>query len=253
MSNVHDAQILISICTYNEKENIQRLLPMIREVLPAAHIMVVDDNSPDGTAQVVRDLSQTDQHIELFLRLNKEGLGAAQLASFRKACESSFDYLINMDADFSHHPRYLPSLITAMGTADVVIGSRYVPGGGVQGWPRSRRLMSFLVNLYSRTLLGIKARDTSGAYRCYRLETLRQVPLDQVRSRGYAFQEEILFRLVRAGARVVEVPILFEDRQHGQSKINWKVALVALWDMFCVATERLSRQPVKQEISTQAE
>lgn len=128
MSNVHDAQILISICTYNEKENIQRLLPMIREALPAAHIMVVDDNSPDGTANVVRELSQFDQHIELFLRLNKEGLGAAQLASFRKACESSFDFLINMDADFSHHPRYLPSLIAAMETADVVIGSRYVPG-----------------------------------------------------------------------------------------------------------------------------
>lgn len=244
MTVVHDARVLISICTYNERENIRLLLPAIRQELPQATIMVVDDSSPDGTADVVNEFSRHDDKITLMLRRSKEGLGAAQLAAFREACASESDYLINMDADFSHHPRHLPALVAGMAEADVVIGSRYVSGGGVVGWPASRRWMSFLVNLYSRLLLGIQARDTSGSFRCYRLDLLRKVDLDRVRSRGYAFQEEILYRVQAAGARLKETPITFEDRRIGESKINWKVAFVALWDMFCVALGRLTGRRV---------
>jgi dolichol-phosphate mannosyltransferase len=143
--------------------------------------------------------------------------------------EHNYDYVLNMDADFSHHPRYIPALIAAMDNADVAIGSRYCAGGGTQGWPARRRLMSWAVNTYARTLLGLTPKDTSGAFRCYRASLLKRLDFTAIKSRGYSFQEEILWRLKRLGARMTEVPIVFADRERGQSKINKQEAISALW------------------------
>lgn len=185
---------VITLCTYNERENISRLIPEIRAALPQADLLVVDDNSPDGTSDVVRQFSETDPQVHLLWRAGKEGLGAATLAGFQAAIERSYDFVLNMDADFSHHPRYLPALYAAMDRADVVIGSRYVSGGGITGWPFLRHFMSRGINIYSRWLLGLKSRDCSGAFRCYRISKLREIDFSKFRSRGYAFQEEMLYR-----------------------------------------------------------
>src|SRR4051812_20792982 len=187
-------RVLVTVCTYNEKENISRLVPEIRRCLPIAHILVVDDNSPDGTADVVRRLAGADSHVHLLLRHQKEGLGAATIAGFQQGIDDGFEFLINMDADFSHPPSVLPEMFAAMDHADVSIGSRYVPGGGVSNWGAMRRFMSWGVNVYSRMLLGIKARDCSGAYRCYRVAKLKELDFHKMRAKGYAFQEEILYR-----------------------------------------------------------
>jgi dolichol-phosphate mannosyltransferase len=165
-------------------------------------------------------------------RPGKLGLGTATIAGMRYAIEHGYDLLLNMDADFSHHPRYIPALLAGMEQADVTIGSRYVAGGGVKDWPLSRRLMSWGVNTYARLLLGLSPRDCSGAFRCFRMELLKKIDFDSIRSRGYSFQEEILWHLKRAGARFAETPILFADRERGQSKINSREALSALWIIF---------------------
>ncbi len=232
-------RILITICTYNERENIASLIPAIRQALPAAAVLVVDDSSPDGTADVVRDLRTRDPHVDLLLRTEKSGLGAATLAAFAEALQRGYDYIINMDADWSHPPAVLPALAAAMDAADVCIASRYAPGGGVQGWPWTRHLMSCGVNWYSRLLLGVRARDCSGAYRCYRASKLREIDLAKFRSQGYAFQEEMLYRCQRAGCRIRETPFVFVDRKVGQSKINLREIVRALGDIAGLGFERL--------------
>lgn len=238
-ADVMTGRLLVTICTYNERENIARIIPMIREQLPMADILVVDDNSPDKTSDVVRELGRSDPHVMLLLRTAKEGLGAATIAGFKWSLEHGYDFVLNMDADFSHHPRYLQDLVACMANADVGVGSRYVPGGGIIGWPIRRKIMSFGINLYSRILLGLTTRDCSGAFRCYRNSKLREIPFDHFRSRGYAFQEEMLFRCVRAGCRVVETPIVFEDRIVGQSKINLREILRAVRDLFLLGLDRI--------------
>jgi dolichol-phosphate mannosyltransferase len=218
-------RILISMATYNERENLAPLIQQIHAVVPRADVLVIDDNSPDGTGQLADELARSDPRIHVLHRPGKLGLGTAILAGVHYALEHDYDLFINMDADFSHHPRYLPALLAGMQKHDVMIGSRYVPGGGALHWPWSRRLMSGGINTLVRLLLRIPAHDTSGGYRCYRVVKLRQTNLDGLLSRGYSFQQELLYRCRQAGFSIGETPIIFENRRAGASKVNVKEAV----------------------------
>jgi dolichol-phosphate mannosyltransferase len=215
----------VSLATYNERDN---LAPLVRETLrtlPSAEVLVIDDNSPDGTGRLADELAAADPRVRVLHRPGKLGLGTATLAAMRHAMDHGFDLLVNMDADFSHHPRHLPALLAGMDRHDVMIGSRYVPGGGSEGWPLSRRLISRCVNGMVRLLMRVPARDCSGAYRCYRVAKLREARLDRVISRGYSFQQEVLYRCRQAGCRIGETPIVFENRRAGASKVNPREAV----------------------------
>jgi len=233
----HAEKTLVTIATYNEMENLPRLVEEIFQNIPEVDLLVIDDNSPDGTGDWADRRAAEDPRVRCLHREGKLGLGTAIMSGMRYAIEHGYGHVLNMDADFSHHPRYLPDLLAGMEpedgpTVDVMIGSRYVPGGGVQGWPLWRHVMSRGVNLYARWLLGLKPRDVSGAYRCYRTELLKRLDFERVRSRGYSFQEEILWHLKRLGARFGETPIVFADRERGNSKIDSTEAAAALWILF---------------------
>ncbi len=220
MSAGDGPRVLIGLATYKERENLERLIPEIRRAAPEADILVVDDNSPDGTAELVRGMMAADPHVRLMLRAGKLGLGTAVLAAMRHAMEHGYDYYLNMDADFSHHPRHLPAILAGMDRNDVMIGSRYVPGGGTVNWPMSRWMISRSVNLLTRMLFRLRAKDLSGAYRCYRVSKLREAHLERTRSRGYSFMQEVLYRCKKAGCRIGETPIVFEERAAGASKVD---------------------------------
>ncbi len=217
-------RVLVSLATYNERDNLGPLVREIRAAVPGADVLVIDDNSPDGTGRLADELAAADPHVRVLHRAGKLGLGTAILTAMRHAADSGYDFLVNMDADFSHHPRYLPAVLGGMSKYDVMIGSRYVKGGGTVNWPLARRLMSGGVGLVVRFLMRLPVHDTSGAYRCYRISKLRQVRLDRVRSRGYSFQQEVLYRCRKAGCKIGETPILFENRRAGSSKVNPKEA-----------------------------
>jgi dolichol-phosphate mannosyltransferase len=224
---------LVMTATYNEIENLPRLVDEVFQVAPDVDFLVIDDNSPDGTGNWCDERAAADPRFHCLHRTGKLGLGTAIVAGMKYAIEHGYTYVLNMDADFSHHPRYLPAMIATMDPPgqrpiDVAIGSRYVPGGGVVGWPLKRQLMSRGVNLYARWLLWLKPKDCSGGYRNYRTATLAKLDFDKIRSRGYSFQEEILWMLRRVGARFAETPIMFADRERGLSKINSKEAVNAL-------------------------
>ena len=231
MSNAE--KTLVTVATYNEMENLPSLVDEVFQIAPEVDLLVVDDNSPDGTGDWCDRTAAADQRLHCLHREGKLGLGTATIAAMRYGIEEGYRYVLNMDADFSHHPRYLPELIAAMDppdgpSTDVIIGSRYVVGGGIEGWPWHRHLMSRGVNCYARWLLGLKPKDCSGAYRCYRAELLAKLDFAAIRSRGYSFQEEILWHLKRLGARFAETPIVFVDRQRGTSKIDSREAVAAL-------------------------
>jgi len=217
---VDSLRILVMLATYNERDNLRPLIEEIHAFLSGADVLVIDDNSPDGTGKLADALAASDPRVEVLHRPGKLGLGTATLGGIQHAIKRDYDLLINMDADFSHHPRYLPALLAGMDDHDVMIGSRYVPGGGASNWPLSRRLMSRGVNAFVRLFLRIPARDTSGAYRCFRVDKLREANLEKLLSRGYSFQQELLFRVRRAGCRIGETPITFENRRAGASKVN---------------------------------
>jgi dolichol-phosphate mannosyltransferase len=232
-------ETLITVATYNEMENLPELVEQVFHVVPDADLLVIDDNSPDGTGQWCDEKSLEDERLRCLHREGKLGLGSAITAGMKHAIDRGYRYVLNMDADFSHHPKHLPALIEGMDPAegppvDVMIGSRYVPGGGVEGWGLKRHVMSRGVNLYARWLLGLKPKDCSGAFRCYRTEVLGRLDFGAIRSRGYSFQEEILWHLKRLGARFGETPIVFVDRQRGASKINMKEAAAALRIIFAL-------------------
>jgi dolichol-phosphate mannosyltransferase len=218
-------RILVSLATYNERDNLTPLVEEIKRTLPQADVLVLDDNSPDGTGVLADQLARQDPRVRVIHREGKLGLGTATLRIMGYAIEHGYDYLINMDADFSHHPRYLPALVAGMERCDVMIGSRYVKGGGSQGWPFSRLLISRSVNAMVRFLMRLRAKDCSGAFRCYRVAKLREVRLDRVISRGYSFQQEVLYRCRKAGCRLGETPIIFENRRAGSSKVNMREAV----------------------------
>ena len=245
--SVATSRVLVSLATYNEAGNLQSLVNLIRGFAPDCSILIVDDNSPDGTGQIADELGSSFPRIDVIHREGKQGLGTAMLLAMRYAIASNFDYMINLDADFSHPPRFIPALLDGMRDHDVMIGSRYVAGGGVEGeFNLKRKLMSSGINGYARLMLGLSSRDNSGSYRCYRVSKLAEIDLDQVRSRGYSFQEEILFWCQEVGCRIGETPILFENRRSGVSKINMGEAVSALWILFqlglACATGRIKRK-----------
>ncbi|MGF1578669.1 MAG: polyprenol monophosphomannose synthase [Gemmataceae bacterium] len=213
-------KILTFMATYNERENLISLTDQIHQALPQTDILVVDDDSPDGTGKVADQRAANDTRWHVIHRPGKLGLGTAMLEGLQFAIEQKYDYVITMDADFSHHPKYLLDLLRGMSTVDVMIGSRYVPGGGTKNWPLSRKVISRCVNTLVRTLMRIPARDTSGGFRCYRVPWLREANLPEMISNGYSVQEEILFRCHQAGCRIGETPIVFENRTAGASKVN---------------------------------
>lgn len=225
MTRMPPVRTLATIATYNERENLPALVDEILRTAPECDILIIDDNSPDGTGAWADEKGATESRLRVSHRSGKLGLGTAIIAGMKHAIEHDYDYVLNLDADFSHHPRYIPALVNGMEQADVMIGSRYVPDGGTPDWPLHRRLASRAINAIARTLLGLSPRDCSGAFRCYRVELLKQLDFDQIRSRGYAFQEEILWRLKQLGARFGETPIVFTDRRHGQSKVNMYEAI----------------------------
>lgn len=240
-------RLLITVCTYNELENIQQLIPDLRAVAPDADVLVIDDNSPDGTSAAVKELGMTDPHVLLLTRSGKLGLGTAMLAGFRYGIDQDYDLLINLDADFSHDPKYIPDLLRSIESCDVAIGSRYVEGGGAVDWNWHRRLISRCINLYARCLLGLKTLDNSGSFRCYRVARLAEVDWDRVISTGYVFLEEVLYRCRIVGCKFAEIPIMFEDRRHGVTKINWKEAVGALISILRLAAQRLRGVPVRKQ------
>jgi dolichol-phosphate mannosyltransferase len=226
------SRVLVTLCTYNERGNLAELVAEIHRFVPAADVVVVDDNSPDGTGPLADELASRDPRVHVLHRPAKAGLGRATVAAFRWGIDRGYDRLVNMDADFSHPPRFLPDLLALADQSDVVIASRYVAGGGVVGWSLLRHLMSRGINAYARLMLRLRTRDNSGSYRCYSVARLRELPLDAVRAAGYAIQEEILYHCRRAGCTFAEVPFTFEERRHGESKINWREAVTALWVLF---------------------
>lgn len=222
-------RILVVIPTYNEVDNLAKIVGRVRSSVPEAHILVADDNSPDGTAKVADELATHDDHVQVMHRLGKDGLGAAYLAGFSWALDNGFDVVVEMDADGSHQPEQLPLLLDALRNADLVLGSRWVPGGTVVNWPKSRELLSKGGNWYTRHALRIPLRDATGGYRAFRATTLRTLDLDGVGSAGYIFQVDLAHRTLAKGLRVVEVPIEFVEREVGDSKMNRKIVSEALW------------------------
>jgi dolichol-phosphate mannosyltransferase len=219
---------VICIPTYNERDNLE---PIVRAVLaaePRADILVVDDNSPDGTGHLADELAQKEPRVRVLHREKKEGLGRAYLHAFRWALSQGYALVIEMDADFSHHPKYLPHLIDqALGGADLVLGSRYVEGGGTVNWGVGRKIISRGGSLYARSVLGIGVHDLTGGFKCFNRRVLEAIDLDSVKSSGYGFQIELTYRTLKKGFQVKEVPIVFEDRRVGQSKMSRKIFLEA--------------------------
>lgn len=219
---------LIIIPTYNERENIERMLTAVHAAVPDVEILVVDDGSPDGTGDLVEACGKSDARVHLLRRSGKLGLGTAYLAGFAFALERDYQRIFEMDADFSHDPKYLQPMLDASESADMVIGSRYVEGGGTVDWGLSRRLISRGGGLYARTILGLDIQDLTAGFVCYRRETLEKIALGKVFSTGYCFQIELKYRVHRAGLRLREIPIVFPDRVAGVSKMSAEIAREAL-------------------------
>jgi dolichol-phosphate mannosyltransferase len=222
--------VLVIIPTYNEAENIGPIISRLRAAVPEAHVLIADDNSPDGTGKLADELAAADDHVRVLHRRGKEGLGAAYLAGFRWGMEHGYGVLVEMDADGSHQPEELPRLLTALKSADLVLGSRWITGGRVVNWPRSRELLSRGGSTYSRLMLGMGGLlDVTGGFRAFRARTLEGLGLDEVASAGYCFQVDLAWRARKAGFHVVEVPITFVERERGDSKMSRDIVAEALW------------------------
>ncbi|HEX4668698.1 MAG TPA: polyprenol monophosphomannose synthase [Solirubrobacterales bacterium] len=216
--------------TYNEAENVEAFVEAARGKLPAsAQLLIVDDSSPDGTGAIAERLAERHENVSVLHRQVKEGLGPAYIAGFRRALAGGAGLVLEMDSDFSHDPAYLPRLLDAAQRADVVLGSRYVPGGGVSDWGPLRRAISRGGSTYAKLVLGVDVQDMTGGFKCFRREVLEAIDLDSIQARGYAFQVEMTYRAIRAGFRVVEVPIVFRDRRAGSSKMDRAIVAEAVW------------------------
>jgi dolichol-phosphate mannosyltransferase len=233
---------VVVIPTYNEAENIARLAPAVLDELPDAEVLVVDDDSPDGTAEVVAALGAQDPRVGLLRHGPKIGIGPAYKAGFHEALARQPDYVIQMDADFSHPPAMLPELVRLAAAHDLVLGSRYVNGITVVNWPIERLLLSYFGNLYVRKILALPVRDATGGFKCWRRDALRAVDVERVRSNGYAFQIETTYRAWKHGRSVHEVPILFLDRTTGDSKMTRRIGLEALWIVWWLRAQAALRR-----------
>jgi dolichol-phosphate mannosyltransferase len=221
---------LVIVPTYNEIENIDRIVPRILSQDERLEVLIVDDNSPDGTGDVADQLVAQNPRIHVLHRAGKQGLGKAYLAGFHWALERGYDFIFEMDADFSHDPSHLPEFLAAVQDADLVLGSRYRHGKvTVVNWPMSRLILSYAANIYARAITGLELGDATGGFKCFRRKVLEAIPLDQVRSNGYAFQIEMSFRAWKRGFRIVEIPIVFHDRTEGESKMSKGIVREAIW------------------------
>ena len=233
-------RVLVVVPTYQEADNVESVVQRTLTAVPAAHVLVVDDNSPDGTGEIAARLAAADGRVHVMHRAGKQGLGAAYLAGFQWALDRDYDAVVEMDADGSHKPEQLPRLLAALDSgADLVLGSRWVPGGAVENWPWSRQLLSRAGNLYVRIALGVPLRDATGGYRGFRRTALERVDLSDVASQGYCFQVDLAWRTVQAGLRVLEVPITFVERQRGESKMSGAIVREALWRVTLWGARRL--------------
>ena len=233
---MNENRACVVLPTYNERENVPQIVPAILAASPAVDVLVVDDNSPDGTGALADALAARDRRVRVLHRPRKEGLGRAYLAGFAEALRSGYGRIMEMDADFSHDPARLPVLLAT--DADVVLGSRYVAGGGTVNWGLGRRILSRGGSLYARTILGVPVRDLTGGFKCFRRKALERLDLGSVRSSGYAFQIELTFRAIRRGLKVVEVPITFADRRVGKSKMSRRIVAEALWMVWKIRFDR---------------
>ena len=222
-------QTVVIMPTYNERQNLESITGRVRAALPEADLLIVDDNSPDGTGDIADKLAEADSHVQVMHRTEKAGLGKAYMSGFSWALERGYGVIVEMDADGSHLPEHLPVLVGALAHADLAIGSRWMPGGRVVNWPRSREALSRGANVYTRLMLGLKVRDATAGFRAYRASTLRTISLDQVQSTGYCFQIDLTMRVAQAGLKIVEVPITFVEREHGASKMSNSIILEAFW------------------------
>lgn len=222
-------RVLVIIPTYNERENIRLIVERVRTSVPQAHILIADDNSPDGTGAIADELAAADSHLHVLHRPGKGGLGAAYLAGFAWASEHDYDVACEMDADGSHAPEQLHRLLDALAEADVVLGSRYIPGGSVVNWPLHRLFLSRGGNIYNRFVLGLPVKDSTGGYRAYRMPALDKITLGWSAPQGYCFQIGLAWRAVCAGFQVTEVPITFAERERGESKMSGSIVREALW------------------------
>jgi dolichol-phosphate mannosyltransferase len=221
--------VAVIIPTYNERDNIGPITARVRSAVPGADLLIVDDNSPDMTGRIADELAAADGHLHVLHRQAKAGLGAAYIAGFQWALDHDYDAVVEMDADGSHQPEELPRLLNALNDADLVLGSRWVPGGRVLNWPRSRQVLSRAGNAYARVMLGITLRDATGGYRAYRASALRGMGLENVQSQGYCFQVDLALRALQAGLTVAEVPITFIERARGTSKMSSAIIREAFW------------------------
>jgi dolichol-phosphate mannosyltransferase len=222
--------------TYNERQNLEPIIGRIRAAAPDADILVVDDNSPDGTGKIADELAEADTHVHVMHRTQKAGLGKAYIAGFGWALDQGYDVIMEMDADGSHQPEYLPQLIGAVrrddgegGDADLAIGSRWIPGGKTVNWPKSRVALSRAANTYVKLMLGMRVNDATAGFRAYRAQTLRSISLDEVESTGYSFQIDLTLRVHQAGLKITEIPITFVEREHGASKMSRSIIFESFW------------------------
>ncbi len=235
--------VWVILPTYNEAGNIERMVEAVGPKLSADdRILIVDDNSPDGTGRIADGLVAVDPRVEVLHRPGKQGLGPAYIAGFRRALEGGAGLVVQMDADFSHDPAYLPRLIAASALADLVVGSRYVPGGGITEWGAARRLISRGGSLYSRVVLGVPVRDLTGGFKCFRREVLESIELNTVNASGYSFQVEMTYRVLKAGFEVIEVPITFRERQAGSSKMSNSIVIEAAWRVPAIRISSFGRR-----------
>jgi len=231
---------LVVLPTYNERVNLPLIVPQILEQDARIEVLIVDDNSPDGTGHLADELAAANSRVHVMHRAEKEGLGKAYLAGFRWALDRGYDFVLEMDADFSHDPKFLRQLLAAAKDADLVIGSRYRAGVNVINWPISRLLLSIGANQYARWITGLPLTDSTAGFKCFRREVLESIDFEKVRSNGYSFQIEMSFRAWKKGFRLVEVPIVFTDRMEGQSKMNKRIVREAIWMVWWLRLRSLS-------------
>jgi dolichol-phosphate mannosyltransferase len=225
---------LVVTPTYNEAENVERLLNAVLSQDPSIDMLIVDDNSPDGTAQIVEKLQQNNNRIHLIKRAGKMGLGTAYVAGFKYAIENKFDYVMEMDADFSHDPNEIPKFLKMIQDYDVVLGSRYINGVRILNWPIRRLILSYTASLYTRIITGMPIKDTTGGYKCFKRKVLESIDLEKIHSNGYAFQIEMNYKAWKKGFKITELPITFVDRTHGTSKMSKKIvyeAVLLVWKL----------------------